>query len=81
MDRHHSPLRILIFITFLAFGANLMAADRVTGRPFTMRSEVIAPHGMVATSHPLATQIDLDILKSRAAAPLTPPSLPMPHSA
>src|SRR6266852_4180197 len=27
------------------------------------RSVVIAPHGMVATSHPLAAQIGLDILK------------------
>ncbi len=40
-----------------------MAADRVTGRSFATRSVVIAPHGMVATSHPLATQIGLDILK------------------
>ena len=41
-----------------------MAADRVTGAPFATRSEVIAPHGMVATSHPLATQIGLDVLKA-----------------
>src|SRR5258707_4920350 len=27
------------------------------------RSVVIAPHGMVATSHPLAAQIGLDVLK------------------
>ena len=30
--------------------------DRVTGRPFASRSEVIATQGMAATSHPLATQ-------------------------
>ena len=33
-------------------------------RSFATRSEVIAPHGMVATSHPLATQIGLDILRN-----------------
>jgi gamma-glutamyltranspeptidase/glutathione hydrolase len=38
--------------------------DRVTGRTFATRSEVIAKNGMVATSHPLATQTGLDILKS-----------------
>jgi gamma-glutamyltranspeptidase / glutathione hydrolase len=37
--------------------------DRPTGEPFQTRSEVIGQHGMVATSHPLATQIGLDILK------------------
>jgi gamma-glutamyltranspeptidase/glutathione hydrolase len=40
-----------------------MAADRVTGKPFATRSEVYAPNAMAATSHPLATQIALDILK------------------
>jgi gamma-glutamyltranspeptidase/glutathione hydrolase len=45
-----------------------MAADRVTGRSFATRSVVIAPHGMVATSHPLATQIGLDILKQGGSA-------------
>ena len=39
------------------------AQDRITGRNFATRSEVIAQNGMVATSHPLATQIGLDILK------------------
>jgi gamma-glutamyltranspeptidase/glutathione hydrolase len=42
--------------------------DRVTGRSFASRSEVIATHGMAATSHPLATQIALDILKSGGSA-------------
>ncbi len=42
--------------------------DRVTGRSFASRSEVIAPHGMVATSQPLATQIGLDILKAGGSA-------------
>ena len=38
--------------------------DRITGKNFSSRSEVISQNGMVATSHPLATQIGLDILKS-----------------
>lgn len=41
----------------------LVAQDRVTGEIFASRSEVLAQNGMVATSHPLATQIGLDILK------------------
>jgi len=42
--------------------------DRVTGENFTSRSEVIAAHGMVASSHPLATQIGLEILKKGGSA-------------
>lgn len=44
------------------------AGDRITGKPFATRSEVIATHGMVATSHPLATQIGLDVLKKGGSA-------------
>ena len=42
--------------------------DRVTGLPHASRSEVIAPHGMAATSQPLATQVALDILKAGGSA-------------
>ena len=41
----------------------LQAQDRITGRKFATRSEVISQHGMAATSQPLATQVALDILK------------------
>ena len=44
------------------------AGDRITGRSYATRSEVIAQHGMVATSHPLATQIGLDVLKAGGTA-------------
>jgi gamma-glutamyltranspeptidase/glutathione hydrolase len=44
------------------------AGDRITGRTFATRSEVIARHGMAATSQPLATQIALDILKQGGSA-------------
>jgi gamma-glutamyltranspeptidase/glutathione hydrolase len=42
--------------------------DRITGKAFATRSEVIAQHGMVCTSHPLASQIGLDILKAGGSA-------------
>jgi len=42
--------------------------DRLSGSPHASRSEVIAPHGMAATSQPLATQIALDVLKAGGSA-------------
>ena len=42
--------------------------DRITGRSFATRSEVIAQHGMAATSQPLATQVALDVLKAGGSA-------------
>ncbi len=59
---------LLVFISSLVIVDGTRAYDRVTGRSFASRSEVIAPHGMAATSHPLATQIALDILKQGGSA-------------
>ncbi|MDP6415731.1 MAG: gamma-glutamyltransferase, partial [Gammaproteobacteria bacterium] len=42
--------------------------ERGTDKDFATRSEVIATHGMAATSQPLATQIALDILKRGGSA-------------
>jgi len=42
--------------------------DRITGKPFATRSEVLARHGMVCTSVPLATQVGIDILKRGGSA-------------
>ena len=42
----------------------LHSQDRITGELFATRSEVIAQNGMVASSHPLATQIGIEILKN-----------------
>ncbi len=53
-----------LFIAALCLAAfTLQAQDRITGKKFATRSEVIAQHGMAATSQPLATQVALDILK------------------
>ncbi|MCK8495947.1 gamma-glutamyltransferase [Spirosoma sp. RP8] len=42
--------------------------DRISGLNFATRSPVLGKHGMVATSHPLATQIGLDVLKQGGTA-------------
>ena len=55
-----------IFNVFLLLVISLSlvtAQDRLTGKAFATRSEVIARHGMACTSQPLATQVALDILK------------------
>jgi len=57
------------FLSLLFLCANALAQiDRVTGKAFATRSEVIAKHGMVCTSVPLATQIGIEILKSGGSA-------------
>lgn len=45
-----------------------MGQDRITGKNFATRSEVIAKHGMASTSHPLASQIAIDVLKQGGSA-------------
>ena len=42
---------------------HLASQDRIVGDLSATRSEVLAQNDMVATSHPIATQIGLDILK------------------
>ncbi|HEY7906453.1 MAG TPA: gamma-glutamyltransferase, partial [Wenzhouxiangella sp.] len=55
------PAVIMVVLCFLMGSAT--AYDRVTGELFATRSDVMGQHGMAATSHPLATQIALDVLK------------------
>jgi gamma-glutamyltranspeptidase/glutathione hydrolase len=42
--------------------------DRITGKPFATRSEVLGRHGMVCTSVPAATQVGIEILKRGGSA-------------
>ena len=57
-------LSSLLFLVFLP----LPGGDRLTGRMFATRSEVIARQGMVAASQPLAAQVGIDILKKGGSA-------------
>ena len=59
--RFISTISLLSLILTLNYTVT-QAQDRITGRHFATRSEIIAKNGMVATSHPLATQIGLNIL-------------------
>lgn len=60
--------KLSILILLLLGGNALHAQDRVTGKNFATRSEVVAQNGMAATSQPLATQAALDILKKGGSA-------------
>jgi gamma-glutamyltranspeptidase/glutathione hydrolase len=65
-----SPNRLAIaIVALLVLDCPLQAQiDRITGKNFATRSEVLARHGMVCTSVPLATQVGLDILKRGGSA-------------
>ena len=60
--------KIIILFVALSFVTVITAQDRLTGRQFATRSEVIAQNGMVASSQPLCTQVGLDILKAGGTA-------------
>ncbi|MEM9144398.1 MAG: gamma-glutamyltransferase [Bacteroidota bacterium] len=51
------------FVFLFLFAQVLTAQDRITGESFATRSVVLGQNGMVATSHPLAPQIGLEMLK------------------
>src|SRR5947207_5512724 len=56
-------------VAVLIVGLRLNAQiDRITGKNFATRSEVLARHGMVCTSVPAATQVGVDILKRGGSA-------------
>lgn len=59
---------LFLLIAFLATSLSVVGQDRITGKTFATRSEVIAQKGMAATSQPLATQVALDILKKGGSA-------------
>ncbi|MBD2702184.1 gamma-glutamyltransferase [Spirosoma sp. BT702] len=58
---------ILCAATF-SYAQTIGKGDRISGANFATRSPILGRHGMVATSHPLATQIGLDILKQGGTA-------------
>ena len=58
----------VVCLVVACFGISLAQIDRITGKPFATRSEVLARHGMVCTSVPAATQVGLDILKRGGSA-------------
>jgi len=59
---------LLLSSLFIMLSLQAFSQDRITGHNFATRSEVIAQNGMAATSHPLATQAALDILKQGGSA-------------
>lgn len=58
----------LLLLCIALISSSSYAYDRITGKPFASRSEVIATQGMAATSQPLATQVALDMLKKGGSA-------------
>ena len=69
-DTAMNPIRTLaVAASTLCLAAGpAWSGDRITGHGFATRSEVIAPQAMAATSHPLATQIALDVMKAGGSA-------------
>ena len=57
-----------VLCLLLGCGSIFAQIDRITGKAFATRSEVLSRHGMVCTSVPLATQIGIDILKRGGSA-------------
>lgn len=70
----HALLALALFVSsscimteFFADNCNVVRAagyDRPVGAPNQSRSVVLAKHGIVATSHPLAAETGLDVLKA-----------------
>lgn len=62
LNKFISKKRVLLFCVCISH-IIAYSQDRITGELFSSRSETIAKNAMVATSHPLASQVGIDILK------------------
>ena len=61
--------RLIFALVSLGSALSLDAQiDRITGKNFATRSEVLAMHGMVCTSVPAATEVGIEILKHGGSA-------------
>src|SRR5678815_184662 len=65
MQRFTSGLVFVAVIIATSLDAQI---DRITGKNFATRSEVLATHGMVCTSVPAATEVGVEILKRGGSA-------------
>lgn len=54
----------VLLTTAVLSSASSLAYDRITGKHFASRSEVIATEAMAATSQPLATQVALEVMQN-----------------
>ena len=59
---------LLIGLTAVVANPAFSQMDRITGKSFVTRSEVIAKNGMAATAQPLATEVAIDVLKKGGSA-------------
>ena len=57
-------MKRLAWLFFVMIATDVFPGDRPLGKSFATRSEIVAQHGIAATSQPLATQVALDILKA-----------------
>lgn len=57
--KKNTLLLLSFFVSYVAF-----SQDRLTGKTWATRSEVIAQNGMVCTSHPLSTQAAIEVLRA-----------------
>ncbi|NND08473.1 MAG: gamma-glutamyltransferase [Saprospiraceae bacterium] len=62
-------LPLIYLLTFLLIrNESISGQDRLSGKKFATRSEVMTVNGMAATNHPIATQVALEILKKGGTA-------------